>query len=992
MNDWRQCTNLGVTHVRRYSETKETPLLGAGNQCFRRAVDLIPEGHPDQADVAFLLGDGYVKRWMLTELCVDLQSSLHWYSQALARTPKDHSEYSQRCATVGSSYAHLFLTSRETSDLDMAIDHYLGATGATPRHHPEWVQLHTSLGQLYFEKFELTQLRADSELAIGSLQRAIEASARNDQELYERFSVLAQLYSKRHELAGDPEDNEIAISLFEHMLMSIPNTPEAKLNLLYSVGSEYLARYERTANESDLEKALKHLQRALDLPDEIASSQPGLFLSLGRVYIAKFDRYGTSEACERAIQHIHKALDITSNDFCQRVNQLSLVGSIYITRAERTGQTDDFGHAIRYYKQALANTPENDIDRPGRLLALGLAFCSRYEHADTLDDLNSGVRYFHKALDLVPAGRQDNKATLLGSLGQGYRARSVQRVSQADWQLSVKYYCEALIQHSSPFRDRLPSARVLLSIFAEAKDWELQLFKSTTGIPTDCAAVSLSAGMPYFTALEFLEQGRGVVAGFASESHVDVSDLEKAHPHEYARFMGLQKYMNSNRSSDYTVRMLAPSTDVKQLNLDRYDACQQYDRLIHHIRGFPGFERFLLAPAEKDLKAAARSGPIVIVNISQYRCDAIIVQTDNISLVELPDLRAEDVEAHAKSLESPDCISSDLCEWLWDSLAERVLAALGLTKTPEHSWSRVWWIGTGHLAKLPIHAAGYHRDGSERTVMDRVISSYGSSIRALMKSRQARAPRDSPEASPREAVLVEMSRTPGHHDLQFAQEEVKEIGKLCLNNGLHIKEPASRGKELMDSLEHCEIFHFAGHGQTDSIDPSRSGLVLSDGILSIGALVERFKSRRTPFLAFLSACGTGQTKGELVPDESLHLITAFQVIGFRHVLGTLWQVNDGACIDVATSIYQWMFAHGTSDESIAGGLHHAIRRLRGKWLLENDMRSARIRFAKQQIQQTTTPRHEMDGSTNRHVRIPTVIDDDDEETNLLWAPWVHYGC
>ena len=71
---------------------------------------------------------------------------------------------------------------------------------------------------------------------------------------------------------------------------------------------------------------------------------------------------------------------------------------------------------------------------------------------------------------------------------------------------------------------------------------------------------------------------------------------------------------------------------------------------------------------------------------------------------------------------------SQVLEWLWDTVAEPVLAALGFDDAPEEGqpWPRLWWCPTGLLTLFPLHAAGYHgtADGHARSVLDRVVSSY----------------------------------------------------------------------------------------------------------------------------------------------------------------------------------------------------------------------------------------------------------------------------
>src|SRR4029077_16542650 len=71
-------------------------------------------------------------------------------------------------------------------------------------------------------------------------------------------------------------------------------------------------------------------------------------------------------------------------------------------------------------------------------------------------------------------------------------------------------------------------------------------------------------------------------------------------------------------------------------------------------------------------------------------------------------------------------------EWLWDVAARPSLEALGFdTAVSDNNWPHVWWVPTGPLSHLPLHAAGRYEDCTE-TVLDRVMSSYSLSVKALI--------------------------------------------------------------------------------------------------------------------------------------------------------------------------------------------------------------------------------------------------------------------
>lgn len=100
----------------------------------------------------------------------------------------------------------------------------------------------------------------------------------------------------------------------------------------------------------------------------------------------------------------------------------------------------------------------------------------------------------------------------------------------------------------------------------------------------------------------------------------------------------------------------------------------------------------------------------------------------------------------------------------------------------------------------------------------------------------------------------------------------------------------------------------------------------------------------------------------------MHLISALQLAGFRHVLGTLWEVGDRQSVhcpgvDVATAFYIHMCMETMSwgDESVALALHLALRAGRaGMNHGEQKQRDSKVKSEKRQ-------------------------------DNYQWVPFVHFG-
>jgi CHAT domain-containing protein len=499
-------------------------------------------------------------------------------------------------------------------------------------------------------------------------------------------------------------------------------------------------------------------------------------------------------------------------------------------------------------------------------------------------------------------------------------------------------------------------------------------------LASDAGAIALNAAKTPFEAIEVLELGRGVIVGSLNEMRADISELQQKHPQLGEEYINLRDHLD------------APKTLTQRQVNQRYKAGQELEKQIQTIRTLPGFDRFLLAPSEDELKAAAKYGPIVIINVSDYRCDAFIIEDSRLWALQLPRLHSTDLRDRIKtSLADPT-----LLEWLWDTIAQPILDALGFTQAPlDGCWPRIWWVPTGLLARFPIHAAGYHSKRSSDTVLDRVVSSYSSSIKALALSRQSRPNvRTAPRSQ--KVVLVGMQKTPRQNDLQFAKEEVDKLESLCNSMQLQVSKPRPVQKDVLFALKDCNIFHFAGHGLTDPSDPSKSCLLLEDWAkeaLTVANLFETNLRGANPFLAYLSACGTGQVRHEKLIDGGLHLISACQLAGFQHVIGTLWEVNDKSCVDMATITYKWIQDKRMSDESVSEGLHHASRSLRGQWISENVQRGAFKRGVGVQNTKDGQMAIERSSSSQGKARDPRDIElcDDEKLSPLFWVPYVHFG-
>ncbi|MFI5915795.1 CHAT domain-containing protein [Dactylosporangium sp. NPDC051541] len=399
--------------------------------------------------------------------------------------------------------------------------------------------------------------------------------------------------------------------------------------------------------------------------------------------------------------------------------------------------------------------------------------------------------------------------------------------------------------------------------------------------------------------------------------------------------------------------MMPGRPDQFTQDVDRRMAlAREWDELVEQVRALEGFEDFLRPPRLETLLPAADRGPVVIINISRWRCDALVVRASGVSVVELPNLRQEDVvaevEAYLDAVQgrqaatlagrytrgtsvrdidpadaaNPVEAALDRClHWMWDAFAADVLRHLGYTAPPAGDWPRIWWCPTGPLALLPVHAAGDHSTAGE-AVLDRVISSYTPTLRALVEARNGAGPRH-PGAE--RMLFVGMPHTPGQADLPNVQSEQLLITELFGDACTALVGERATRDTVMAQLHDHEWVHFACHGEQNLADPSHGGLLVHDGPLTV---TDFSAQQYSGDFAYLSGCKTA-VGGVHLPDEAITLAAALHYTGYRHVIATLWSIWDKEAAQVAKEVYEDVAAGGVlnADRS-AQALHHAVRRLR----------------------------------------------------------------
>ncbi|KAL8299200.1 hypothetical protein RB593_009192 [Gaeumannomyces tritici] len=878
------------------------------------------------------------------------------------------------------------------ADLEEAIRVGREAVDATPLDHPNRAGRLNNLGNHFGDRYSRTGTMADLEEAIRLGREAVDATPLDHSDRAAIQNNLGVRLSNRYSRTGTMADLEEAIRLNREAVdATLLNYPD-RARWLNNFGNYFGDRYFRAGAMADLEEAIRFGRKAVDATPLDHPGRAALLNNLGIRLGNRYSRTGTMADLEEAIRLGREAVDATAPNYPDRAVRLNNHGIHLRDRYFRTGAMADLEEAIRFGLEAVDATPLDHPDRATWLNNLGALFGDRYSRTGAMADLEEAIRIGREAVDATPLDHPD-RAVRLNNLGNHLGDRYSRTGAMADLEKAKKSYSTALHHPTSAVSIRIAAGRHFLLSPAILKDERAYAIAKTTidliplltlrslqnsdkrhllsaavGLSSDAAAIALHANKGPAAAIELLETGRGVIAGALFEQS-DLAALERAHPDLARSFVDLRDQLDTPPQEHFLItpehRIVAAETEGGR----RREAGLQLAGLLDTIRSKPGFKRFLLLASEADILDAARQGPIVVLNVSSYRCDALAIEQSGIRLLELPHVSREAINKYARELQTLATLG-----WLWDAIVCPVLEALGFTGPPSDSqWPHVWWVPTGTLTRFPLHAAGYHLKCTGETAVDRVVSSYASSVKAIIYSR--RRPHQAAAAeNSRKAVVVAMQNTPEQQRLEYASDEANAVIAVCKSMGLLCDRPRPYKADVLSTLKACGMFHFAGHGSTHPTEPLQSKLLFDDWgsePFTVGNLLETNLTSKPPFLAYLSACGTGQILDESSVDESIHLASACQLAGFRHVVGTLWSVDDGLCVDMARMVYEYLRDEGMGDETVSRGLHRAMRMLRDQWVDEEELRGERLRLSE--------------------AARGAEVSHGSETKRPLWVPYVHFG-
>ncbi|WP_327634548.1 CHAT domain-containing protein [Kribbella sp. NBC_00482] len=811
--------------------------------------------------------------------------------------------------------------------MDRALDHGRGAD-------------EDSLKSIQIAKEILSMVRSDHELAAGALHNLGVSIARHASISHDKSLLIEAI-----DTFVASRDMEAALGAQD-------------LDTISALGDTYRELFEQSGDVDHIDQAVEHTRFAVDRSDphdpRLHSWQNNLCAALQTRYRMTGIPEDLSDAFEAGLEAISS--DEKDNKRSHSIHLHNFFGCLRVI-AQATGDVVDWEQAIAVGMQAIGLLPKNSVMANSHTLDVAASALTKSDVSGDLHDLAVAIDTARGVLEST----SDDFLQLyaLTIIGSALERRGDRGGESSDHDASINARLAAADFDVPVFSIRIESALAAARLAARMKRWQeaVQAFhravqllpalvsielnqqsreywlRRISGLSSEAAACALQLDDPTI-AVGFLERARAFLITEALDVRAAAEHLRVVAPGHAARFESLQTELRSLTGYGLSVDEM-PSAIY--MSARRRSLASDLQALIDEIRQIPGGGDFLMPEHDDMLGSAAgvEGGAAVMINVAPQRSDAIVIEDGGIRVVRLwlvtPVMVRSYVDALRGSLSTAEVAwASDISqflraqaevrgvlEWLGQAIVGPIVRAM---RWPQRDGTRpVWWIPTGMLALLPIHAASW----SSTSALDTMISSYAFTL--AMARRSARL---IDYDALRSAVVVAMPETPAAPPLPAALAELSKLSEL-FDDILPLVGESATSTAVSSALEKRRVAHFACHAVLGEASAFSAELILADynqRTFSAGAVSSL--SLPSADLVFLSACEALRS-AEFIVDEAISIGSSFQIAGFRHVVGSQWKIVDSVALEMTVGFYTTLANAPKSD--IAGCLRQAVLNLRARY-------------------------------------------------------------
>ncbi|KAG1757016.1 TPR-like protein [Suillus lakei] len=933
--------NLATCLRDRFQQRGVLSDLDEAIELHRAALLLCPPGHSDRLlslnNLAICLRDVFQQRGVPS----DLDEAIELHQAAFLLCPPGHSERPRSLNNIATCLTDRFEQRGVLSDLDEAIELHRAALLLRPPGHSDRSRSLSNLAACLRDRFRQRGVPSDFDEAI-ELHRAallLRPPGHSDRSL--SLSNLATCLNDRFKQRGVPSDLDEAIELHRAALLLRPPGHSGRSLSLNNLATYHRKRFEQRGVPSDLDEAIELHRAALLLRPPGHSERSASLNNVAACLRDRFLQRGVPSDLDEAIELHRAALLLRPPGHSNRSTSLNNLGGCLVGRFKQRGIPSDLDEAIELNRAALLLRPPGHSERSTSLDNVATCLRDRFQQRGVASDLDEAIELHRAALLLYPRGHS-SQSTSLNNLGGCYRQRFEQRGIPSDLDEAIEFHRAALLLRPPGHSNRSTSLKILAGCLADRfkhrgvlsdLDEAFKMFVQLSHISHAASRGDLSAAKSWVTSAEETKNDSALLAYHTALKFLDqhVTLLSSSSRHfdairEATSFLATDAFSCSVRHGALTTavelveqgravfwtqmsRFRSPLVELslsgdsgaalaeefKRLSFRLRDVFDQstedqsphirhvtlqWDDVVSRIRMIPDFSRFLLPPLFSDLQKAAEEGPVIIVNASEYSCDALIItNTEDPVHVPLDITRAKVSELSSEFQSLAEQLGSSnhqlklvgILRKLWNSVVDPVVQALRESGVCPRS--RIWWCPTAEFTLLPLHAAGQYEKNKED--LSRIyISSYTPTLAALIRARQQL----SRDTSTQHFVAIGQANPERGKELRCVAPELavvaQRLAPVAALTSLEGSDATVQG--AIDALSQNQWLHLACHGMPNREDPFESSFAMRDG----------------PLMIRISSDPTGRTRS----SHSCRPVTL-------PVIGSMWSVDDEVARQVASAFY-----------------------------------------------------------------------------------------
>jgi len=920
----------------------------------REAYHVIPQGHPNRAGRASNLGNVLTKA--VQAGIIDpaaLTEAVNYQREAYQLTPHGHPNRATFASNLGNRLSEAVEAGTlEPAALTDAVNYQREAYQLTPHGHPNRAMFASNLGTLLVEAVEAGILEpAALTEAVNCQREAYQLTPEGHPRRAGRASNLGTLLAEAVE-TGILEPTALTEAVNYHR-EAYQLTPKAHLDRApraANLGSRLVEAVNAGILEpATLTDAINYHREAYQLTPQNHPERAVYASDLGTL-LAEAVQAGILEptALTEAVNYQREAYQLTPKSHPNHAAHASSLGSRLVETVQAgILEPAALTEAMNYHREAYQLTPQSHPHRAMQASNLGTVLAEAVG-AGILEPaaLTEAVNYQREAYQLIPQSHPHRamQASNLGTvLAEAVQAGILEPAALSE---AVNYQREAYQLTPESHPNRAAQASNLGSRLSEAVQagilepaalteavdevsalldelWRLarrgvtlthrrHVLSRTRGASTRLPLTQLRRAGPE-EAVRAVEALRGHLTGGMRAPQLRPGSVDPALEAAYRQAAGAYE-----RTQVLAREGLASYADASPRATRLAELVEQVRASAPELSAFGGRPLFTGLCAGLPKHAAGiylipAAGPAAPGRTEEWPGAAVIVRSDGrTTQVSLPELTQAAVLENVQALLDSSATAQRVCAWLWQAVAEPLLAHGGPTLTEASEWVIV---PSGHLGLLPLHAAGSAATG---WLDDYTTVRLTPSLLSLIEPETA-----TPAGA---APLIAISKAP---DLSFLAAD--RPAALALIPNAELMTGSITPDTVLKALVEAPVAVLCGHAAHSLKDggglhfnaDSDAPIAASGPRWLTAPGVEQLPLRDRQWV-FLSACSSGQTATDL-PDEAVGLPAAFRYAGFRTVIATTWPVKDHIAF-ITLALFLQHRAHQPQDSV---GL--ALRRTR-TWL------------------------------------------------------------